>query len=281
MGIGLGCLGAIFFFSLIFILPIQQGSWFILFFILASLASMIAGGRYDTKRKFDFADNILKKLNGIVKKIEGFNVTQEFISPSLESYIAIDEDNKKVCIIENEHKNHGELSKTTSKFEYKSYVYSFSEIIQSEIIKDGVTINKTSRGSQIGGALIGGVIAGGVGAIIGGSGASSKSKTTITSLELQIVVNNVKQSIHKVIFMSPHDLGAFITDDETKKINHWHNLLTYIINKSESVNLTKSQDINTLHTSTADELKKLAELRNDGILTEDEFQKQKQKLLSS
>jgi hypothetical protein len=278
MGIGLGCLGAIFFFSLIFILPVEQGSWFILLFILASLTSLIVGGRYDSKRKLDFTDNLFKRLKEMAKRIDDFNVTQEFISPNLESYIALDEDNKKVCIIENEHKNHGELSKTTSKFEYKHYVYSFNEIIQSEIISDGVTINKTSRSSQIGGALVGGALAGGIGAVIGGLGTSSESKSTVTNLELQVVVDNAKNSVHRVIFMSPHDLGKYITNNEEKEIAHWHNLLTHIINRT---NESISSDINSSPISMSDEIRKLSELYKDGILTEEEFNEQKTKLLSS
>ncbi|MGF9975334.1 SHOCT domain-containing protein [Viridibacillus arvi] len=283
MGTGVGCLGMIFFAFLLF--SVASGSedlstGFFWFCLIGIGASAFGGLIFDVKRQSSFADEIKKKLKDTVKTVENFNGTQEFTSPNLESYIAIDEDNKKVCIIENKHKNTNSwaLSKSLSKFDYKYYVYSFDEIIQSEIIKDGVTINKTSRGSQIGGAIIGGALAGGVGAIIGGLGGSSESTSVVNKLELQIAVNNAKKSSYKVIFKSPYDLGEFITGDEEEKINHWYNLLTLIINRTDE-NVVSEKTLPSTYVS--DELKKLAELKHDGILTEEEFKQQKQKLLSS
>lgn len=279
MGVGIGCLGMIIFAIILYegVGSSDSSSGFIWFCLIGIGASAFAGFHLDDKRKLDFGDELTRKLKNIVKILKNFNVTQEFISPNLESYIAIDESNRKICIIENEHKGNGQLSRTLNKYDYKYYVYSFDEVIQSEILKDGVTINNTSRGSQIGGAIIGGVLAGGVGAIIGGMGASSESTSVVNKLELIVAVNNLKKSTHRVVFKSPFDFGKFITNREEDEIIHWHNLLTHIIKRVDSE--SNSTIINKETGSLTDDLKKLAELRNEGILTEEEFQQQKRKIL--
>jgi hypothetical protein len=278
-GTGLGCLGALFCFALIFALPFtfDDGGIFNLILIIGAISCLIAGMRYDSKRKISFGDQQKEKLKNVFNTLDDFSATQEFTSPNFESGIAIDEMRKKICIIENQHKNYGEVSET-NKYEYQIYVYSFSEIIQSEILKNGVTITKISRSDQISGAIVGGALGGGAGAIIGGLGASSQSITTITSLELQIVVNNAKNSVHKVTFLSPNSIGAFITGDELKAINHWHNLFTHILNRNDDNRPTVSSSPSL---SVADELTKLAQVRRDGLLTEEEFEQQKQKILSN
>ncbi|HHW37447.1 MAG TPA: SHOCT domain-containing protein [Bacillales bacterium] len=279
MGVGIGCLGMIIFGIILFSVASsgELSAGFVWLCLIGIAGSAFGGLFLDNKRKLGFGGELSKKLKDTVKKIDGFNVTQEFMSPNFESYIAIDEDNKKICIIENEHKNFGEISKTLNRYLYQHNVFSYADIIQSEVIKDGVTINRTSRGSQIGGAIIGGALAGGVGAIIGGLGASSESKSIITSLELQIVVNNSKKSNYKVVFKSPNDLGAFTTGNEINDINHWHNLLSHIINRTDNnSSISSNKPLLTI----SDELKKLAELKDSGILTEKEFNTQKQKLLS-
>ncbi|MFJ8263305.1 SHOCT domain-containing protein [Rummeliibacillus sp. NPDC094406] len=282
MGGGIGCLGMIFFAVILFSVANSSeelSTGFAWFCIIGIGACGIMGLYLDQRRKSNFANDIIQKLINTVKSIKDFNATQEFFSPNLESYIGIDENKRKLCIVENKHRNYGqELSKTLSKFDYKHYVYSFDDIIQSEIIKDGVTINKTDRGSQIGGALIGGAIAGGVGAVIGGLGGSSESTSVTNKLELQVAINNTEKSSYKIYFLAPHDTGLTLKGDEEEKIYHWHNLLSYIINKSNHNEVSKT-DITNI--SVSDELKKLAELKREGILTEEEFTQQKQKLLSN
>ncbi|MGR5973316.1 hypothetical protein ACT7CX_19865 [Bacillus cereus] len=47
--------------------------------------------------------------------------------------------------------------------------YDFADLIQSEILEDGVSISKVSNVSMLSRVLVGGALAGGVGAIVGGS----------------------------------------------------------------------------------------------------------------
>lgn len=51
----------------------------------------------------------------------------------------------------------------------------FSAVLEAEIVVDGKTVTKTSRGSQAVGVVVGAVLAGGLGAVIGGLSASSST----------------------------------------------------------------------------------------------------------
>ena len=109
-----------------------------------------------------------------------------------------------------------------------------------------------------------------------------------------MIVNNTKSPIKIINFLSvENDINGKplpIKKDNPKfksaisNINHWHSLLGLLIKQTDSTNveLTKEDKTtsNTNNNSIADELKKLAQLKNDGILSEEEFNQQKQKLLS-
>lgn len=65
-----------------------------------------------------------------------------------------------------------------------------------------------------------------------------------------------------------------------KKARHWHGLITSLIKQADTEDIkNEGQGAVDLY-SIADELMKLTELKTKGILTEAEFNKQKQKLLS-
>ncbi len=103
---------------------------------------------------------------------------------------------------------------------FENFVYSVSEeydfrdILESEVLIDGETISKTSRGSQIGGALLEGVLAGGVG-VIRGLSSPTTTKDTISSIQLRLTVKNIKEPIRQIkLFQSEFPLSK---DHETIK----------------------------------------------------------------
>ena len=65
-----------------------------------------------------------------------------------------------------------------------------------------------------------------------------------------------------------------------KKAIYWHGLVEVLIKQAniEDKNINAKKD-NFETISIADELKKLVELKESGVLTNDEFQQQKSKLL--
>ncbi|WP_233879904.1 SHOCT domain-containing protein [Virgibacillus halodenitrificans] len=288
MGGGIGCLGliiiAIIFFSSALSGEISTG--LVWFCIIGGIVASFGGLLIDSMRKGNLASELIGKMKETLNQVEDFETTQEYISTDRESMLAIDETNKKVCIINNKYDNVSYLSQTFGKYDYEYYVFPYQDILQSEILEDGVTITKTSRGSQIGGALLGGALAGGVGAIIGGLSGKTKGTNEVKKVQLQVVVNNTRKSFHRITFLSrdePFSKDNLLYRNANKEITHWHNILSHIINRIDKED--KSLDNTNVHKGekpvnlVANELKKLAELKGSGIITEEEFIILKKKLL--
>lgn len=77
--------------------------------------------------------------------------------------------------------------------------YSFSEIVNVEIIRNESILTSTNRGSQVVGASIGGVVFGGAGAIVGGLSGSSRSKKQIEKLTIRVIVDDVASPIYDIV----------------------------------------------------------------------------------
>lgn len=190
--------------------------------------------------------------------------------------IAIDTVNKKVVIMR-------------GVTDTEPLIISYRDVLSSEIIEDGETVTKTSRGSQIGGALIGGLALGGVGAIIGGLSGSTKSAEKISKLALLITINDIANPVHYVMFIHEeslsHKKSGTVYKNAMGQAQEWHGKIQVLIRQAdeedrrqEKDNLMKTVAI-TPPTSLADELTKIGTLRDSGVLTEKEFISQKEKLL--
>jgi len=242
------------------------------------LAAIFFGGGYylvdeGNKKTVKNKNEKINKLHEMQMAVKDFTISQKFTSPEINSSILLDEEQKKVCFI---------FADTNT-----TEVYNYNEILESEILEDGKTVTSTSTSSQIGRAVLGGVIAGGAGAIIGGLGGKQTSDQEIYKIDLKVIVNNTKNPLKIINFLvaDVNDLNGKATPikkDEPKyksaisTINHWHSLLSYLIKHSDQV--VSSESVN--NPSNLDEIRKLADLFKEGILTEEEFQQQKRKLLS-
>lgn len=139
---------------------------------------------------------------------------------------------------------------------------------QSQTIKGGEYVTKTNTGNMLGRAIVGGVLTGGVGAVIG---AATASKDTVKVADSKIV--NIDNFSVVLYFVNKEPIIlSFGTN--TYKFNSLVTILKHIVlnNAEQNKKQISSQSI-------SDELQKLAELKEKGILTEEEFQTQKTKLL--
>ncbi|WP_188206960.1 SHOCT domain-containing protein [Alkalibacillus aidingensis] len=272
-------IGMIFFLFIMFKLWSISG-WLVFLLFLVIIVGVILLGRSESKEQQAIKDKKEKLLSNIKNVLlEDFTVTKEYITNDQDHGILIDEDNKKVCIVwqgMNRHK-----------------VFNYRDILESEIIEDGETITKSSRKSQIGGALLGGVLAGGVGAIIGGLSGKQKSDKEIISLDLKLVVNNTQNPVYTINFLkaeiesiSQKPIPIKKSSSQYKlsknKINHWHSLITVLIKQADEEDNKQPEPTQSTNSnsSTADEIRKLSELLNDGFITQEEFNSEKQKVLS-
>ncbi|WP_431809148.1 SHOCT domain-containing protein [Brevibacillus agri] len=256
------------------------------------LIGFVVAGFYYGKKDKEKRDNELAQKRNMMdetiarmRKNENFSISKKYLSDHNDCGIAIDENAKKISFL----------------YMDRAYTYSYKDILESEIIEDGISVTKTSRGSQIGGALLGAVLAGGVGAIVGGLSGEKKTLDKVKNVDLKVIVNDTKNPIHKINFFKSIDPITYQeTKDGEKKdspkykaaienANHWQALISVLIRQADEEDKSKIQEkveeisvaketISSL--SVADELLKLSELHKKGIISQEEFDKQKAKLLS-
>jgi len=240
------------------------------------------------KDKEEIIDKIVDKLEEVIE-VENLETDRYYISEDYKSVIAIDETNQKICFIENTVKGIDKFKNTSKDFSYDYTLYGFKDLLETEILQDGETVTKTSRGSQIGGALIGGVLAGGVGAIIGGLSGSTTSDNEFSKIALKVLMNDTQNPVKLIYFL--YELSSVKKyDDRYKKATadsmDWHGLLKVIIQQVDKEDRKryeqhKETTINQSDNfSIADELKKLSDLHKEGILSDEEFNEYKKKILS-
>lgn len=273
-----GCLGAIIFFILMLRSLIFGDFYIMLFFLILMFISLIAGVIFGDKSRKNFALEIKQLLENKINQLD-MNVSQYFIADDGESAIAIDEENNKIGIIVNNNNNPTVLNRTFNNYNFSSRIFDFKDILKSEILKDGKSITSTSITSTVSGAVLGGMIAGGVGAIIGGMAGEKETVNVVSRLELQVVVNDPKKSVYRIVFAANTEEFTIhqLSSKELEEIaHHWHNLLSHIIKLNDSEIKNNISNFNKI-----DELKKLGELLNEGFITQEEFEIEKQKLLNN
>lgn len=174
------------------------------------------------KKEKENLEDLYTKLETTISNIDNFKSTNQIRTEN--SVLSIDENSQKVVIVGVDHAK-----------SVMTYVYNFSDIIESEIIQDEVTLTKTSRASQVGGALVGGALAGGVGAVIGGLSGSTQSKAFVKRMSLKIVFDNLNDPFQTIdFFLSDKPVSA--NDQKFANamydINQWHSIMSIIINRN-------------------------------------------------
>ncbi|WFB58696.1 SHOCT domain-containing protein [Paenibacillus sp. BR1-192] len=208
-----------------------------------------------------------------LKRIPNYKSSQRYTSANGDVTLSIDETNKQISFV--------------SLNSYKDKVYSYRDILKSEILTDGISVTSTNRGSQIGGALLGGLLAGGVGALIGGLSGSTTSQEKVKKIELNVIVNDTANPIHKIEFLDS-EFSAYAKDSQEYKDGyntayHCHQLIGVLIRQADEEDKRKETSTGSnssqSNVSVADELRKLVQLKDEGIISGDEFEAQKKKLI--
>ncbi|MDR2147323.1 MAG: SHOCT domain-containing protein [Tannerella sp.] len=213
-------------------------------------------------------DGLDKKIELLNKKIaakDDFSVSKQVIGPRVLSFIfAIDDINQKILYM-------------TEKGEV---VCSYSDIISVELLENGNTKSKKSTSRTVGGAIVGGVLAGGAGAIIGGLSGGSTSENMVSSLSVKILLRDIKTPYLLIpCFECTTSVGISepIYKIGKQKADEIRDLVSIIIDKIDGkIENNKTTPV----LSISDELLKLSELKMKGILTEEEFAVQKNKILN-
>ena len=223
------------------------------------------GAFYSPKSMNSQTSNI-NTISKNIKNLKNYQSSNMIYSHNNNYALSIDNTNNKICI----------ANTTTTK------LYDYSDLLAAELIKDGESITKSERGSQVVGAVIGGILLGGAGAVIGGLSGKKTTTEVINSLELKLTFSNSTYGERFTFFRKTNK------NDDTKsyiyKANRWMDLMNTIILKTEKENHENShKKIDPAPSnsfSIADEITKLKTLKDDGIITNAEFDAQKSKLLT-
>ncbi|MEI6854440.1 MAG: SHOCT domain-containing protein, partial [Bacteroidota bacterium] len=227
--------------------------WSIALFFIGVIWSLIETSIKNNKHK--------EISKSVFDNLEDFVADDSFISTTSGMSIGFDSERKKICILD------------TS---FTPFFYNYSSILQSEIVIDGQTIIKQSTSGAIGRSLLGGMLGGGIGAIVGGTTGSRTQSEKINNIDLKIIVNDTVNPIFKINFLNVESKkGDFLYTGAYSLVEKWHGIFSVLIKQGDIENSSKS----AISSSVADELKKLKGLLDEGVLTEDEFKKQKEKLI--
>ena len=215
----------------------------------------------------------MNEINKILKSLPDFNSTKSIIGCGMSSGLAVDEARQKVCLI------------TNNGVSVSQRVINYKDIFSVELFEDGTSVTKTVRSSQIGGAVVGGLLLGGVGALVGGVSGKTETSEKIKRIDLRLIVNDTNSPLHDVTFMNGElKKDNIIYTEKIQAARHWHGIVEVLIRRADleekSLQISERQNQPTLpNASVADEIKKLADLHCSGVLTLDEFQQQKTRLL--
>ena len=170
-------------------------------------------------------------------------------------------------------------------------IFNYSDIIQVSYEENGSQLYTKSAGRTIGGAIVGGVLMGGAGAVVGGLSGASKQNKEIENMDIKILLRSTIRTscvLHfkdvDRVLKTKEDADRKLYEKYVKNANQAKDVLSVIIDNAKQVSTPTAQPIAQpvvapASSSVADELAKLAKLKADGILTDEEFQAQKSKLL--
>ena len=170
-------------------------------------------------------------------------------------------------------------------------IFNYSDIIEVSYEENGSQLFTKSAGRTVGGAIVGGVLMGGAGAVVGGLSGASKQNKEIKNMDIKILLRSTSRTTCVLHFK---DIDRVLkTKDESdrklyetyvKNANQAKDILSIIIDDAKQASapieqLVAQPVVAPSSSSVADELAKLAKLKADGILSDEEFQAQKSKLL--
>lgn len=266
-----GCFSVIFIVTWIIVIGIVFSmkdvptSIIVILLLLPFIIAIFIGSEETNKRRDQMTDALVG--------IPDFTATQHVFGSNLKTGLALDETKNKICLI-------------TRKDNISHRLITYKDLISAELFEDGISVTKTARTSQVGGALVGGLMLGGVGAIIGGLSGKTVTTDKVERIELRLTINDTSNPLHDVTFMELADKKDGIrykaANQEARK---WLGIMDVLIKRADIEARATLLEDNAreqipVRTSIADELRKLADLRSAGILTEEEFQTQKRIALS-
>lgn len=171
----------------------------------------------------------------------------------------------------------------------KIHVLQYSDIVSISYEENGSDVFNKS----LGGAVVGGFLFGGVGAIVGGNTAKAKQNKEVRNMSIKILLKSTSDSAIILKIYEVGEDGAVLKTKSSADRMHYEGLMKEvtgikdifsiiidIVDKNIAMQKTDPVTPHLSSASVADELTKLAKLKEYGILSEEEFNAQKSKLLN-
>ena len=164
--------------------------------------------------------------------------------------------------------------------------HKYEDLISFEVVQNGQSVQSSNAGMVIAGAFL-------LGALGAVAGAASARRTDeyVTDLRILVKVNDVDEPLQQVVILNSS--CAKNSDSYQIKVQQCNQIvamLEYIKNNATSAAALPAETVTGRAAgeraraiyafSVADEIQKFRKLADDGIITEDEFQTQKRKLLA-
>lgn len=256
--------------------------WLIAFVIICIFVFAFLAAASESKKENARNDT----FNKMIKSVPEFNPDTKIVGVKSMYAFCVDNAHQKILYL-----------KPAGKI-----IIPFSSIISVELTEDSTTLFTKSLTSTIGGSLIGGVLAGDAGGVIGGLSGARKQDKSVSKVQVRLHVRDLSKP---VINITCFDSSTMTTEKKSSiKVSSQEgykyreglsdarricDLVAVIIdkinNKQNKANantiLSEGTDSGiTSRGSKIDELEKLISLKEKGAITEDEFQKMKNSILS-
>lgn len=235
-------------------------------FIMAIIIAILLG-IFAVIKRGEEEEESEKTLEERLQELEDFTATEKIMGWDYDYLFAIDAIHRKLVLLE---------------IGYERLI-SYDDVMAVELIIDDKTYQSRSLGRTLGGSIIGGLLGGGAGAIVGGLSGNQEINKKIDKIVVNIKVRDIKQPAINIVCYDSQNNHSSVKRylEQATRITDMMNVIIDELNsKSQSLVDNNAQAENN-HLSLAEELSKLAELRDKGILTEEEFETQKKKMLKN
>lgn len=143
---------------------------------------------------------------------------------------------------------------------------------RGEVFRENKISGGGGGGSSIGGAVAGGLIASEAGAVIG-------SRKKVNEIKSELITHDTRETFLNY-FDGNERHSLFFDDNAFQRFNDLIPEKEFsIVNAIKSSEIIKNQASANSQKSVTDQLRELAKLRDDGIITENEFSEKKKQLL--
>ncbi len=234
-------------------------------------------------------------------KVSSFNyILKDYISSKTQSQVIVKNVGKYVFVMDNFFKVLVILSPDESPT-----ILNYNDIMNVAYEEDGNTLYSRSTARTVGGAVVGGALLGGAGAIVGGLSGATAANKKVKSMSIKLLLRKIETpsitlriSLPGETFNTKEEKSKKNYDARLRTANEMKDLVSVIIDaggkpaqfqktinssvRKEADQVQHSQQKSSTNVgvaSIADELAKLAKLKESGILSEEEFNAQKSKLL--